>query len=151
MSAHQSGTLGLTEKNMAFARAVFLDYSGKKSRAEHYQDVFGGSANATSLCNMASRLWREPAIVAYVEMLREDMRERYLVTMEGCVAELEEARQVGFDTKSAAAMVAATMGKAKLAGLDKVVVDHQSSDGSMSPRTFTEMYGGMKNEENGEP
>ena len=29
--------------------------------------------------------------------------------------------------------VAATMGKAKLLGLDKQVIDHQSSDGSMSP------------------
>ena len=32
------------------------------------------------------------------------------------------------------AAVAATMGKAKLVGLDKQIVDHTSSDGTMTPK-----------------
>jgi hypothetical protein len=34
---------------------------------------------------------------------------------------------------------------------DKVQQDNVSSDGSMSPKTFSEMYGKLPNEENGEP
>lgn len=41
------------------------------------------------------------------------------MTVASLIAELEEARQVGKDRGQASAMAAATMGKAKLAGLDR--------------------------------
>ena len=37
------------------------------------------------------------------------------------------------ETPQASAAVGATMGKAKLLGLDKQIIDHRSADGSMSP------------------
>ena len=70
MSAHQSENLALTEKNMAFARAVFLDTNSKKSQAEHYKEVFGSGAKGHSLICMASRLWNAPAIKEYVDGMR---------------------------------------------------------------------------------
>ena len=50
-----------------------------------------------------------------------------MVTVEDLLIELEEARQIGIDTKSAAPMVAATMGKAKLMGLDKQIIEHRGN------------------------
>ena len=125
MSRHSSPDLGLTEKNMAFARSVVLDVKRDKIMGDHYREIFGGNMNRDSYSSCASRLWRSPVIMEYVEKLREEMRERFMVTVEDLLIELEEARQVGIDTKSAAPMVAATMGKAKLCGLDKQIIEHR--------------------------
>ena len=124
---HKSPDLGLTEKNTAFARAVVLDVRRDKTMGDHYQDTFGGNMTRASYSCCASRLWRSPVIMEYVEKLREEMRERFMVTVEDLLIELEEARQVGIDTKSAAPMVAATMGKAKLCGLDKQIIEHRGN------------------------
>ena len=125
MSRHSSPDLGLTEKNMAFARSVVLDVKRDKIMGDHYREIFGGNMNRDSYSSCASRLWRSPVIMEYVEKLREEMRERFMVTVESLIAELEEARQVGKTTESAAPMVAATMGKAKLMGLDKQIIEHR--------------------------
>ena len=122
---HKSPDLGLTEKNTAFARAVVLDVRRDKTMGDHYQDTFGGNMTRASYSCCASRLWKSPPIQAYAEKLREEMRERFMVTVESLIAELEEARQVGKTTESAAPMVAATMGKAKLMGLDKQIIEHR--------------------------
>ena len=45
------------------------------------------------------------------------------MTVGDLIKELEEARQAGLEFGSASAMVAATMGKAKLLGLDKQLID----------------------------
>ncbi len=125
MSRHSSPDLGLTEKNMAFSRSVVLDVKRDKIMGDHYREIFGGNMNRDSYSSCASRLWRSPVIMEYVEKLREEMRERFMVTVEDLLIELEEARQIGIDTKSAAPMVAATMGKAKLCGLDKQIIEHR--------------------------
>jgi phage terminase small subunit len=71
--------------------------------------------------------------------LREPIMKRHAVTVDSLLAELEEARQValGAETPQSSAAVAATMGKAKICGLDKQIIDHQSSDGSMTPRDMS--------------
>lgn len=127
MSRHSSPDLGLTEKNMAFARSVVLDVKRYKIMGDHYREIFGGNMNRDSYSSCASRLWRSPVIMEYAEKLREEMRERFMVTVESLIAELEEARQVGKTTESAAPMVAATMGKAKLMGLDKQIIEHRGN------------------------
>lgn len=68
--------------------------------------------------------------------LREPIMDRHQITIDSLVAELEEARIAALtcETPQASAAVGATMGKAKLCGLDKQVIDNISSDGSMSPR-----------------
>ncbi len=127
MSAHTKDDLARTEKNCAFMRAVILDVNNEKSQADHYHDVFGGSASRRGLTVMASRLWCSPAMQAYADELRAEVRGRFMVTVESLIEELEEARQVGKENASAGPMVAATMGKAKLAGLDKQIIEHRGN------------------------
>lgn len=47
--------------------------------------------------------------------------QRHKITVDDLLAELDEARAIGKESGKAAPMVAATMGKAKLLGLDKQV------------------------------
>lgn len=125
MSRHRYGNLGRTEKNCAFIRSVILDMHKDKTKADHYQEIFGSQANRKALISMASRLWASPAMQEYAEEVRADMREKFMVTVESLIAELEEARQVGLKTETAGPMVSATMGKAKLMGLDKQIIEHR--------------------------
>jgi len=127
MSRHRYGNLGRTEKNCAFIRSVILDMHKDKTKADHYQDIFGSQANRKALISMASRLWASPSMQEYAEEVRAEMREKFMVTVESLTEELEEARIIGRDDRAPAAMVAATMGKAKLYGLDKQVVEHSGS------------------------
>ena len=55
------------------------------------------------------------------------MRKRFMVTVESLTEELEEARVIAREDRVPTAMVSATMGKAKLYGLDKQVVEHSGS------------------------
>lgn len=125
MSRHRYGNLGRTEKNCAFIRSVILDMHKDKTKADHYQEIFGSQANRKALISMASRLWASPAMQEYAEEVRAEMREKFMVTVESLIAELEEARQVGLKTETAGPMVSATMGKAKLMGLDKQIIEHR--------------------------
>ena len=120
---HKSPDLGLTEKNTAFARAVVLDVRRDKTMGDHYQDTFGGNMTRASYSCCASRLWRSPVIMEYVEKLREEMRERFMITVESLIEELHEIKLValGAETPQCGAAVAAVLGKAKLAGLDKAI------------------------------
>ena len=54
------------------------------------------------------------------------------MTVDDLIEELEEARQAGFEFESASAMVSATMGKAKLLGLDKQLIDITSNGDSIN-------------------
>lgn len=123
MSRHSSPDLGLTEKNMAFARSVVLDVKRDKIMGDHYREIFGGNMNRDSYSSCASRLWRSPVIMEYVEKLREEMRERFMITVESLIEELQEIKLValGAETPQCGAAVAAVLGKAKLAGMDKAI------------------------------
>ena len=136
MSRHSSPDLGLTEKNMAFARSVVLDVKRDKIMGDHYREIFGGNMNRDSYSSCASRLWRSPVIMEYVEKLREEMRERFMITVESLIEELQEIKLValGAETPQCGAAVAAVLGKAKLAGLDKAVEEKIKIDGA---RTVT--------------
>jgi hypothetical protein len=65
-------------------------------------------------------------ITERLDFLRNQAAKRNDVTVDSLMAELEEARQVAMTapTPQSSAAVAATMGKAKLAGLDKQLVEH---------------------------
>lgn len=69
---------------------------------------------------------------------------RHDLTVGDLLAELEEARQaaLGAENPQSSAAVAATMGKAKILGLDKQVIDHKSSDGSMSVGALIQQISG---------
>lgn len=114
-----------SEKNCAFIRACIVDTS--TPRNDHYRAIFGCKATNGTVSNMACRAWNAPAMKEYAEEVRAEMREVFMVTVESLTAELEEARQVGIEDRVPSAMVAATMGKAKLYGLDKQVIEHSGT------------------------
>lgn len=74
-------------------------------------------------------------ITARIDQLQGALAERHKITVDTLLKELEENRQAALqaETVQAAAATAATMGKAKLLGLDKQILDLRSGDGSMTP------------------
>ncbi|QQP96537.1 terminase small subunit [Lysobacter enzymogenes] len=105
----------LTPKQETFARK----YVEGGSPMHAYREAFGGKGNDRTCATQAQRLLALPVVSDYIAELRADVRKDHGVTVAGLLLELEEARQVGKAEGQASAMVAATMAKAKLAGLDK--------------------------------
>jgi len=89
------------------------------------------SANAVSV--EASRMLDSPKISLRIKSLQEPIIQRHKVTIDSLLDELEQARQIALKADQASAAISATMGKAKITGYDKQVIDHLSSDGSFTP------------------
>lgn len=106
---------GLTPKQEAFCQR-YLE-SGNASEA-YRQCYSAGKAKPETINRSAKELLDNPKIAARLEELRGVALAAHGVTIASLVAELEEARQVAKARAQGAAMVQATMGKAKLAGLD---------------------------------
>lgn len=86
-------------------------------------------------------------IAARLDDLRAEAAKRNEVTVDSLMAELEEARQLALQMANPAAMVSATMGKAKITGFDKKIVQHQNPDGSaIMPVTRIEIVPGGNGE-----
>ena len=103
------------------------------------------SMKPATLHRKAKAMMDKSKIAARLAELREPIVKRHNVTVDSLMVELEEARKaaLGAETPKSSAAVAATMGKAKLCGLDKQLIDHTSSDGSMTP-SFASLYGQPK-------
>ena len=123
----------LTAKQEAFC----LAYIETNNASEAYRRAYDSSKMKPESANeSASRLLADVKITARVAELRKPIMQRHNVTVDSLVLELEEARQAALsaETPQSSAAVAATLGKAKICGLDKHVIDLMSSDGSMSPK-----------------
>lgn len=114
----------LTQAQENFAAA----YVETGNASEAYRRAYPRSVNWTvdSVCNKASEALRHVGISARVAELKQTAAKRHAVTVDSLIAELEEARAIALqaDTPQTSAAVSATMGKAKLCGLDKQVVEH---------------------------
>lgn len=73
---------------------------------------------------------QKPQVQARIEELRNQVMDRHEITVDTLLLELEQARRLALETKKAAAAVTATMGKAKLLGLDKQIVELTGKDGA---------------------
>lgn len=62
-------------------------------------------------------------IASRLEELRAPIIAKTQLTVEDLLAELEEARRLAIETETPAPAVSATMGKAKLLGFDKQIID----------------------------
>lgn len=108
------------------------------TQADAYREAYPRSTKwkptvvAVKSCEMFAR----EHVAARVAELQELNAKRNQITVDTLLAELEENRQAALcaETPQAAAATAATMGKAKLLGLDKQIIDLKSSDGSMTPK-----------------
>lgn len=122
--------MALTPKQEKFC-LVYLE-TGNASEA--YRQAYNASnMNTDSINRRAKELLDNSKITARLSEIRAPIIAKTQITVEDLLRELEEARRLALDTGAPAPAVSATMGKAKLLGLDKQVIDHQSSDGSMSP------------------
>ena len=114
-----------------------LAYLETGNASEAYRRAYDAAAMSMNALNREACLMLDnPKIAQRISELREPILKRHAITVDDLLAELEEARQLAIGTGTAAPAVAATMGKAKLLGMDKIVVDNISSDRSMSPSQY---------------
>ena len=116
-------------------RTVLGVVAGLSNRQAYY--AAGGTAKSDESADAtASGILRTPTVKAFHDSLNYQEIVAAKVTRETILAELEEARSVALSQEKpqAGAAVAASMGKAKLLGLEAPSkVDHSSTDGTMSP------------------
>lgn len=125
--------MALTPKQEGFAQ----DYVATGNASEAYRRNYSAeNFNPNSLAVAACKTLDNANISVRVAELRAQLAKRNSITVDDLIKELEEARIAALtaDSPQSAAAVGATMGKAKLLGMDKQIIDHQSSDGSMTPK-----------------
>ena len=90
-----------------------------------------------AISSKAYQFMNRKSVKKLIRQLKEDAMARHRITVDDLIDELEEHRQIAIsiETPQLSAANAATMGKAKLLGFDKNVIDHTSSDGSMTPKS----------------
>jgi phage terminase small subunit len=123
--------VSLTPKQEAFASAYIETGNASEAYRRSYN---AGKMNTNALAVNASRLLDNANVALRIEELQKAIIVKHNITIESILAELEEARQLAMETGKAGPAVQASMGKAKLVGLDKQIIDHTSSDGTMSPK-----------------
>jgi len=116
--------MALTQAQENFAAA----YVETGNASEAYRRAYPKAVDwkPTSVAVNASKLLADAKVALIVEKYREASAKRHAVTVDSLIAELEEARAIALqaETPQASAAISATMGKAKLCGLDKQVVEH---------------------------
>ncbi|WP_052043712.1 terminase small subunit [Oligella urethralis] len=111
----------LTPKQEAFC----LAYIETGNASEAYRQAYSASRMKSATVNSkAYELLRNGEITARIDELKANHAKRHEITVDDLIAELEEARQLAIDTSQSGSAVTATMGKAKLLGLDKQLVEH---------------------------
>lgn len=121
--------MNLTDKQEKFCQKV-VELS---NNSEAYREAYDTSRMKDhTVHRSAKELMSNPKIAARLEELREELRERYRLTVDDLIGELEEARQIALSamTPQTSAAVSSTMGKAKLLGLDKQVLEISGPNGS---------------------
>lgn len=105
----------LTPKQEAFAQA----YVKTSNQTEAYRHAYDPKkATPNSLNRMAKAVYDNVKVASRIEQLRQQLAKRNATTVDDLVKELQQARKIAKEIKNPSAMVNATMGKAKLLGLD---------------------------------
>ena len=124
----------LTPKQETFAMA----YVETGNASEAYRMSYDVSPETTesSISVEASKLKNTPKITLRILELQELAQERHSITIDSLTDELEKARKTAQEAGQASAMVAATMGKAKLHGLLTDKQEITSPDETKKPTTI---------------
>lgn len=106
-----------------------------------YMMTYPDGKTPSSASVKAKALLEDDWIKQRIDDIRSEVRARTHITVEMLIEELEEARVKALTARvpQASAAVGATMGKARLAGLDKNVMVHMGSDGLPLPPTKIEI------------
>lgn len=110
-----------------------LAYVETANAAESYRIAYNTENMATATIGREGyNTLQKPQVQARLEELRKQVMERHEITVDTLLAELEEARKAALsaETPQTSAAVSATMGKAKLLGLDKKIVELTGKDGA---------------------
>lgn len=128
--------MALTPKQEAFA----LAYVETGNASEAYRRSYKAEKMKPGVIAVkASELLSHGKVSVRVKELQADLAERHKLTVDDLLRELEEARTAALtaETAQSSAAVAATMGKAKLLGLDKQVIEHTGKDGGPVDHSIT--------------
>lgn len=121
----------LTPKQEAFCLAYIETGNASEAYRQAYETE---DMKSETVHRKAKELMDNGKITARIEELKAEHSERHKLTVDDLLKELEEARLLAKEKENPNAMTQATMGKAKLLGLDKQVIDHTSSDDSLKPQ-----------------
>lgn len=127
----------LADRLTNLQRGTVLGVVAGKSQRQAYRDAGGKAKTDEAADTSAYEIMSRPEVAVFYAALVGAVAKTAAITLETLLAELEQARQaaLGGEKPQAAAMVAATMGKAKLLGLEAPSkIDHSSTDGTMSPK-----------------
>ena len=130
--------MALTIKQEKFAQLVVE--LGDNSKA--YRGAYDASRmKPESVHRKARELIENVKVAARIDQLRAEAAKAHRCTVDSLLRELEEARIVALscETPQSSAAVAATMGKAKLCGLDKQLVE-LSGGVDVTVRSKAEMF-----------
>ena len=114
-----------------------LAYLETGNASEAYRRAYDAENMTTdTISRKAKELLSNGKITARLSELREPILKRHAITVDDLLEELEEARSLALETAAPAPAVAATMGKAKLLGLDKQVVELTGANGGAVTMTL---------------
>ena len=105
----------MTIKQELFAQA----YIETGNASEAYKRAYNTQANANTVNRKASQLLKHPEVIKLLADLQAIHRQRHKLTIDDLLQELEQSRLLALENIQCSAAISATMGKAKLLGLDK--------------------------------
>lgn len=111
----------LTAKQEMFCQEYLL--CGNQSEAYRNSHKSSKAVNPESIWEMACKMMAVDKVSTRVFELQQLAVERTLVTVESLTEELNQSHAMAKQEKQAAAMTGATMGKAKIHGLDVQKID----------------------------
>lgn len=113
--------MALTPKQENFC----LAYLETGNASEAYRRAYNAeNMKPESVNRLAKAQLDNVKIASRIEELREPIMKRHAITVDDLLRELEEARNLAMSIASPAPAVSAVMGKAKLLGMDKQIVQH---------------------------
>ena len=114
--------------------------TGNKSEAYRKSHPNSVKWKDATVHNKASALSKLGEVSARLEQLQKDGLDSHGVTVGSLLKELERCREIALDldTPQTSAAINAIMGKAKLVGLDKVIIEQKTTT---HVKTFSDMYG----------
>jgi len=103
--------------------------------SDAYRQSYATKANYQSVNVRACELLKSSNVTVRIKQLQDEASKKHGITIESLLNELEQARAsaLAFSTPQTSAAIAATMGKAKLCGLDKQGIDQSIPTYSTTP------------------
>ena len=133
--------MSLTVKQESFVNK-YIECGNASEAYRHAYDY--EKMKSTTVNRKAKELMENGKITARLGELRAISAERNAVTVDSLTKELEEARVMATDQEAAQAMIAATMGKAKLHGIGLERKEITGKDGeSLMPTGLTVTFVGV--------